>query len=140
MKPVSDLVYADRTRIPFDWLGGASKGKWVTSVDPWEFVWSVNFHRRHLTPEAKRKAIARYIKERPQASDRKIAKTLKVSDHTVADVRKESAGGSNAQNANLSHLPLERAKAVARENPGASANEIAKIADVSRATRRERRS
>ena len=36
-------------------LGGgasASKGKWVTSVDPWEYVWSVNFHRRHLTLEA----------------------------------------------------------------------------------------
>ena len=74
-------------------LGGgasASKGKWVTSVDPWEYVWSVNFHRRHLTLEAKRNAIARYIKERPQVSNRKIAKTLKVSDHTVADVRKDS--------------------------------------------------
>jgi hypothetical protein len=95
-------------------------------------VLSANVHRRHLTSEQKREAISRFIKADPKASDSSVAKVLKVSDHTVADVRKET--GSNSQNANLSHLPLERAKAAVRENPSASANEIAKTADVSRAT------
>jgi hypothetical protein len=112
-------------------VGGAPK--WVVETDPYEYVMSANAHRRHLTPEQRRGAIAAYIKARPQVSNRKVAKRLRVSDHTVADIRKEETG-SNAQNANLSHLPSERAKAAVEANPNASASEIAKAANVSKKT------
>ena len=105
---------------------------WIISTDPEEYVLDVNVHRRHLTPEQKREAIASFIKADPKASDLAIAKKLKVSDHTVADVRKETV--QNSRDANIEHLPIERAKAAVRANPSASTREIAKIADVVPAT------
>ena len=67
----------------------------------------MNAHRRHLTPEQKREAIARYLRERPQASNRKVAKALKVDHETVGAVRKNVFKmAANRQN---EHLPIERA-------------------------------
>jgi hypothetical protein len=52
------------------------------------FVISKNIHRRHLTAKQKHDVIARLLKERPEASDRSIAKLAKVSDKTVGAVRR----------------------------------------------------
>ena len=56
-------------------------------IHPADYVMSANIHRRHLTAEQKRELIARLLKERPETSDRVIAKTAKVSPTTVAKVR-----------------------------------------------------
>jgi hypothetical protein len=63
-------------------------------VDPYEYVLSVNIHRRHLTEEQRRELIAKIIKAKPEASDRAIAKQVKRDHKTVAKVRKkmESTG------------------------------------------------
>jgi transposase-like protein len=50
---------------------------------------SLNAHRRHLTPEQKRKAIAEALKANPEKSDRRVAAALGVSHPTVAKERRE---------------------------------------------------
>ena len=55
--------------------------------DPAEFVVSMNVHRRHLTAERKREAIAALLKVSPTKSDRQVAKTVKVSPTYVGKVR-----------------------------------------------------
>ena len=55
--------------------------------DPYEYVLSVNAHRRHLTPEQKREVIAKILQARPEKSDRQIAKQVKVDHKTVGAVR-----------------------------------------------------
>jgi hypothetical protein len=116
--------------------GGSSEGKarqWVTETDPELYVLTANVRRRHLTAEQKRDVIAAFIKAKPQASNRAVAKTLGVSHVTVADVRKEESA-PNGQVVQIEHLPVERAKAAARANPSASVSDIAKSANVGRAT------
>jgi hypothetical protein len=58
-------------------------------IDPYEYVISVNAHRRHLTPEQKRDLIAKVLKAKPEASNATIAKQVKVDDKTVAKVRQK---------------------------------------------------
>lgn len=66
-------------------------------LDPYDYVLSVNAHRRHLTVEQKREIIAKMLKARPEKSNRQIAASLKVSHHTVGNVRtKEEARGQIA--------------------------------------------
>ena len=62
---------------------------WETDVDPYSMVMSLNVHRRHLTAEQKRQAIADHIKLDPSASDRKIGRKVGVSPTTVGTVRTE---------------------------------------------------
>lgn len=57
--------------------------------DPYDFVLSVNVHRRHLKPEQKRELIAKVLKAKPERSDRQIAEQIKVSPTTVGSVRAE---------------------------------------------------
>lgn len=120
---------------------------WQPDVDPELYVLSANVYRRHLTPEQRRDAIARYIKLDPTASDRKVARTLNVGHPLVAEVRQEASENGrifqnpipqttseNAQNAHnpKSHLPLERAKAAILANPTISkCTALAKIANTS---------
>jgi ParB-like chromosome segregation protein Spo0J len=63
-------------------------------MSPLTFVLSKNLHRRHLSPEDKRRIIAELIKAQPQKSNLQIAKTVKVSPTTVGTVRTkmEAAG------------------------------------------------
>jgi hypothetical protein len=57
--------------------------------DPAAYVVSANLHRRHLTREQKCELIARLLKKKPEASNRSIAKQLKVvTDKTVGAVRR----------------------------------------------------
>ena len=60
-----------------------------SDTDPYEYVKSANIHRRHLTAEKKREAIANLIKATPGKSDRQIAKTAKASPTFVGKVRAE---------------------------------------------------
>jgi hypothetical protein len=57
--------------------------------DPYEYVLSVNIHRRHHTPEQKRELIAKVLKAKPEQSNRQIAKQVKADDKTVAKVRRD---------------------------------------------------
>jgi hypothetical protein len=102
----------------------------MRDVAPELFVLSRNVHRRHLTQEQKRSAIATFIKTAPQKSNREVAKTHGVSDRTVAEVR----SAQNAQNAQIAHLPKERAKQALAENPRDSIAELAGKAAVSERT------
>jgi hypothetical protein len=56
-------------------------------ADAAAFVISRNIHRRHLTPKAKREAIAKLLKMQPEKSDRLIAKQIGVHNETVGAVR-----------------------------------------------------
>jgi hypothetical protein len=57
------------------------------NVDPYEYVMSANVHRRHLSPEDKRRVIAELLKAKPDQSNRKIAAQVRVDHKTVAAVR-----------------------------------------------------
>jgi hypothetical protein len=70
----------------------APKFSVITCGDPETLVYSLNLHRRHLTPEQKRELIARLIKATPEKSDRAIGKMAKVSKNTAASVRRELEG------------------------------------------------
>ena len=55
--------------------------------DPVAFVISKNIHRRHLTAQQRRDAVAALLKADPEKSNLQIAKTARVDDKTVAVVR-----------------------------------------------------
>jgi ParB-like chromosome segregation protein Spo0J len=62
------------------------------------YVISANIHRRHLSPEDRRKIIALVLKADPTKSNRQIGEQTKASHHTVGDVREElEATGQIAQ-------------------------------------------
>lgn len=109
--------------------GKTARDLWVEEVNPITFVLSVNVRRRHLSSSQKRDAIAAFIEADPTASDRKVAKELGVSDHTVASVRDQ-----NSQIANSDNQPVERAKAAWLANPAATQQQIAKIAACANTT------
>jgi hypothetical protein len=66
----------------------------ITPGDPYDYVLSANLHRRHLTGEQKRELIAKVLKAKPEASNRKIAKQTKADDKTVAKVRRDLESGA----------------------------------------------
>jgi hypothetical protein len=57
--------------------------------NPYELVASLNAHRRHLTPEIKRKIVAKLLKMKPEKSDRQIAEEANSNRNTVGRVRSE---------------------------------------------------
>jgi ParB-like chromosome segregation protein Spo0J len=61
-------------------------------ADPYELALALNIHRRHLTIVRKRELVAKLLKATPEASDRKIAKQVKIDNKTVAGVRSECEG------------------------------------------------
>ena len=61
----------------------------IVGGDPEKHAYSLNLHRRHLTPEQKRELIARLLKKTPEASDRQISKQIKADNKTVAAVRSD---------------------------------------------------
>jgi hypothetical protein len=60
----------------------------ISDIDPYEYVVSANLLRRHLTAEAKREAIAKWLKRNPSKTDRQIAKLTHTSPTFVGKVRK----------------------------------------------------
>jgi hypothetical protein len=60
--------------------------------DLYKLALALNIHRRHLTIERKRELVAKLLKTTPEASDRKIARQVKVDNKTVASVRSECEG------------------------------------------------
>jgi ParB-like chromosome segregation protein Spo0J len=59
-------------------------------ADPYEIALSLNVTRRHLTPEQKREVIRQLRQDRPELSDRAVARMAGVSPHTVGEVRHEA--------------------------------------------------
>jgi hypothetical protein len=75
-------------------LGRPTKAITYQGDNPKAFVESINFHRRHLTTEQKRKRAARMLRDNTQHSDRAIARIAGLDKNTVADERakQESRG------------------------------------------------
>jgi hypothetical protein len=63
-----------------------------SSVDPWAYVVSANIHRRHQSAEGKHDTMTKLLKAKPEASDRAIAKQIKVDHKTVGKARAELEG------------------------------------------------
>jgi ParB-like chromosome segregation protein Spo0J len=117
-------------------FGGKQSTRWVAKdPDPEALIMSLNVHRRHLTAAQKQKAIKAYATLSPNASNRKIARTIGVSDKTVAKTRN---GAPNAEIPQKTQ-PRERVKQAVLANPSLSNRELAKAADVSEATVRRAR-
>ena len=91
-------------------------------VDPWVYATSANFHRRHLTTEQKREAIAKLIKALPEKSDRQIAAMLGVSHHTVGTVRAEME-----RRGQIAHVET-RTDSKGREQPASKPRKAGKLA------------
>ncbi len=95
-------------------IGGKAgmSARWETDCDPLALHISLNVHRRHLTAKQKRKAIEAMLNADPQASDRAIARKLKVDHETVGNVRKKLGGGNRQSKKHNKKQRLEKAFAV----------------------------
>jgi ParB-like chromosome segregation protein Spo0J len=60
----------------------------LTEDEKVDRAFSLNLKRRHMNNVQKRDAIGRYLRRRPEASDRLAAEVIGVTDKTVATVRK----------------------------------------------------
>lgn len=112
--------------------------RWISDVDPYAFVFTVNAHRLHLNSEQKRQAIAAAIAARPHASDREIARQTGTDNKTVAKAR----GSSGEEFPHRSDEPSEemkRARDALIDEPDRTNVEIAKVANVSDFTIRKAR-
>jgi hypothetical protein len=88
----------------------------VVGGDPEKHAYSLNLHRRHLTPEQKRELIARLLKKTPEASDRQIGKQIKADNKTVAAVR-----GDLERREEIPHVEV-RADTKGRKQPAKKKN------------------
>jgi hypothetical protein len=93
------------------------------SIEPHAYVVSANMHRRHLTSEQKRDAIAALLKANPERSDRLTAKIAKTSPTTVGTVRQklERTGDVSKLDTRADtkgrHQPASKPKRVAAQSP-----------------------
>src|SRR5262249_16256518 len=84
---LNDALWIDRNQKGCAVLLGSAEVE-----DPWAFVISANLKRRHLTADDRKRITEALLKARPERSDRATAKIAKVSDKTVAAVRRDLEG------------------------------------------------
>jgi hypothetical protein len=83
-------------------------------VDPFDYVISVNAHRRHLTAKDKADLIVKVLAAKPELSDCAAAKIVKVDHKTVAAARAKAEA-----NGDIPHkAPSERVEASGRKARG----------------------
>jgi hypothetical protein len=61
-------------------------------IDPYSYVISNNYRRRHLTVEQRHEIMAEYLRRDPNKSDRQIGRELGHDHKTIAKVRAEQEG------------------------------------------------
>lgn len=85
----------------------------------WGTLVELNMARRHLNQEQRRGLIQAELKDRPQVSDRQIAKSLGVSNPTVSAVRKEmeEKGDVLKFNTSIDSLGRQQPRQVAKPAP-----------------------
>jgi ParB-like chromosome segregation protein Spo0J len=71
----------------------------LTEEEKREHAMALNMARRHLTQADRRRLIADELRRDDSRSDRRIARIVGVSHHTVGVVRRSLAGGQSAQSA-----------------------------------------
>jgi hypothetical protein len=76
-------------------------------------VLSKNLHRRHLTPEQRRRVIAAVLKQDPKRSDRRVAEETRTDHKTVGKVREQLEGRGE-----IPHVD-KRSDSKGREQPAA---------------------
>jgi hypothetical protein len=106
--------------------GGKVTSKWVTDCDPETFHLSMNVYRRHLTPEQRRWEIKKLIARDASATNRSIARKLKVSSKTVRGARFEMTGRTKPR------PKAERIAEAIKANPEKGNGKIAKLTGTSR--------
>jgi hypothetical protein len=105
---------------PFNWDIDAGKQHFHNAmierrdvVDPYAFVISANFNRRHLTTEQKDEVLTKLVAAQPGKSNRELAKQAGVSHPTIAKARRKAEATGKV-------LPVERrvgADGKARKQP-----------------------
>lgn len=61
----------------------------LSEAEKTEHILALNLDRRHLSQEQRRSLIAKVLKATPEASNREVARVMKVDHHTVASVRED---------------------------------------------------
>jgi ParB-like chromosome segregation protein Spo0J len=87
----------------------------LNGKDPLAYVLSQNLHRRHLTPEQRRKVVEAVLKQNPRQSNRRVADQTKADHKTVGTVRKEME-----RRGEIPHVD-KRADSKGRQQPAAKA-------------------
>jgi hypothetical protein len=72
----------------------------------WDMVWSKNVHRRQLDHKQITEAVKVILAERPEASNRSIAKEIGCNHHKVASIRQQHEAETSSAGGRNSHLPL----------------------------------
>jgi hypothetical protein len=73
-------------------LDDKENGKFIPSGRAYDYARSANLYRRQLTAEQRRELITKFLKAKPEASDRQIGAMAKADGKTVAKVRGELEG------------------------------------------------
>jgi hypothetical protein len=82
-------IFVDDDEIDIDRWSDPFGATVVRDVDPYAYVISANYRRRHLDAEERHRIIALYLRREPRKSDRQIGQELGHDHKTIAKVRAE---------------------------------------------------